>query len=116
MQIVCHRLGGQKDIIKSTKGSHIHQIPSQLNARGDSLHDIIIATQEDDELALLKHTIISGWPSTIRKVASKIQPYWMFRAELTVEDGIVLKDTHIVIPHKKHQATLNHIYKGHYRS
>ena len=50
-----------------------------------------IVTQEDDELALLKHTIMSGWPSTIREVPSKIQPYWTFREELTVEDGIVLK-------------------------
>ena len=30
-----------------------------------------------------------------------------------MEDGIVLKGTHIVIPSKKHQATLNLIHKGH---
>ena len=52
-----------------------------------------IATQEDDELALLKHTIIHGWPSTIREVPSKVQPYWTFREELTMEDGIILKGT-----------------------
>ena len=51
-------------------------------------------------------------PSTIRKVPNKIQPYWTFREELTVEDGIVLKGTHIVIPHKKCQATLNLIHEG----
>ena len=53
------RLGGQKDTIKIPK-LHIHQITSQLNARSDSLNDIRIATQEDDELALLKHTIMHG--------------------------------------------------------
>ena len=30
-----------------------------------------------------------------------------------MEDGIVLKGTPIVIPHKKHQAMLNLIHKGH---
>ena len=45
------RLGGQKDTIKLPK-LHIHQIRSQLNARSDSLNDMRIATQEDDELAL----------------------------------------------------------------
>ena len=30
-----------------------------------------------------------------------------------MEDGIVLKGTNIVIPHKKHQAMLNLIHKGH---
>ena len=33
--------------------------------------------------------------------------------ELTVEDGIILKGTHIVVLHKKCQATLQPIHKGH---
>ena len=32
---------------------------------------------------------------------------------MTVEDGIVLKGTHIVIPHKKHQAMLNLVHDRH---
>ena len=47
------------------------------------------------------------------EVPSEIQPYWTLGEELTVEDGIVLKGTHTVIPHKKCQATLNLIHKGH---
>ena len=105
-------LGLQKDTIKLPK-LHIHQITSQMNARSDSLNDIRIATQEDDELALLKHTIMHGWSSTIREVPSEIQPYWTFREELTVEDGIVLKSTQIVAPHKNHQATLQLMHEGH---
>ena len=69
--------------------------------------------QEDDELALLKHTITHGWPSTIREVPSEIQPYWTFREGLTIEDGIVLKGTHMVVPHKKCKATLKLIHEGH---
>ena len=106
------QLGGQKDTIKLPK-LHIHHIISQLYARNDSLQDIRLATQEDDELALLKHTILTGWPSTIREVLSEIQPYWTIREELTVEDGIVLTGTCIVIPHKKCQAMLNLIHEGH---
>ena len=62
------------------------------------------AKQEDDELALLKHTIIHGWPSTIREVPSEIQAYWTFKEELTVEDGIVLKGIQKVVPYKKCKA------------
>ena len=69
--------------------------------------------QEDDELVLLKHTITHGWPRTIRKVPSEIQAYWTFREELTIEDGIILKGTWIVEPHKKHEVTLKHIHEGH---
>ena len=92
---------------------HIHQITNQLHARSDSLQDLRIATQEDGDLAFLKHTIMTAWPSTIREVPSDIQTFWTFRDELIVEDGIILKGTGIVIPHKKHQATLNLIREGH---
>ena len=78
------QLGGQNDTIKLPK-LHIHQMTSQLSAISDSLNQMRIAMQEDDEPALLKHTIIHGWPSTIREVPSEIQPYWTFREELTIK-------------------------------
>ena len=31
----------------------------------------------------------------------------------TIEDGIILKGSQIVVPHKKHEATLKLIYEGH---
>ena len=93
---------------------HIHQIANQLSTRSDSLNQMRITSQEEDELALLKHTITHGWPSTIREVPSKIQLYWTFREELTVEDGIILKGTQIVIHHKKHQAILQLIHEEHF--
>ena len=52
--------------------------------------------QADDELDLLKHTIMQGWPSSIKQVSQVLQPYWTFREELTVEDGLILKGTRIV--------------------
>ena len=97
---------------QATKAAHSSDDKSTY-ARSDSLNDIRIATQEDYELALLKHTIIHRWPSTTREILSKFKPYWTFREELTVEDGIVLKGTHIVIPHKKCHATLQLIHEGH---
>ena len=72
-----------------------------------------MSTQVDDKLALLKHTIIQGWPSSIKQVPPVLQPYWTFREELTVEDGLILKGTRIVIPTKKHEAILKLIHEGH---
>ena len=105
-------LDGQKDTIKLPK-LHVHQITNQLSARSDSLNEMRIATQEDGEFALLNHTITHGWPSTIREVPSEIQPYWTFRDKLTIEDGIALKGTWIVVPHKKCDAILKLIDEGH---
>ena len=81
--------------------------------RSVSLQQIRIATQEDDELVLLKYTITQGWPNTIKDVPSILQSYWTFQEELTIEDGIILKGTRIVIPAKKCEAVLNLIHEGH---
>ena len=69
--------------------------------------------QENNALALLKHAITQCWPSTIKKVPNVLQPYWTFREELTVEEGLVLKGTRIVIPTKKCGAVLKLIHEGH---
>ena len=106
------QLGGQKDTIKLLK-LHAYQITDQLCIRSESLNQIRIATQEDNELALLKHTITHSWPSTIKQVPNVLQPYWTFREELMIEDGIVLKGIWIVIPTKKHEPILEWIHDRH---
>ena len=52
------RLGNQEDTIKLPK-LHVYQIFHQLPARSDSLQEIRQATQADDGLVLLKHTIMT---------------------------------------------------------
>ena len=69
--------------------------------------------QADDGLALLKHTIMQGWPSSIKQVPPVLQPYWTFKEEFTVEDGLILKGTRIVIPTKQQEAILKLIHGGH---
>ena len=104
--------GGQKDTIKLPK-LHWYQITHQLCARIDSLNQLRISMQEDVELSLLKHTIMQGWPSTIKEVPNVLQLYWTFREELTVENGLIWKGTRIVIPTKKWEAFLKLIHEGH---
>ena len=72
--IVPMLITSKNQIIKLPK-LHIHQITNKLSARSDSLNQMRIATQENEMLPLLKHTIIHGWPTTIREGPSKIQPY-----------------------------------------
>ena len=106
------RLGGQRGTIKLPK-LHLYQITSQLSARSDSLNQLRVALQEDDVLALLKHTITQGWPSSIKEVLSEFQPYWTFREELTIENGLILKGTRIMVPNKKCESILKPIHEGH---
>ena len=106
------RVGGLQDSIKLPKLS-IYQITSQLNARSDSLQQLCEASQVYDTLAIFKYTIQKGWPSTIKELSSEIQPYWIFKEELTIEDGLILKGTRIVVTSTKQVEILKCIHEGH---
>ena len=105
------RVGGLQDSIKLPK-LRIYQITSQLNARSDNLQQLHEASYADDTLAIVKYTIQKGWPSTIKELQSEIQPYWTFREELTIEDGLILKGTRIVVPSTKQAEILKLIHEG----
>ena len=85
-------MGDQKDSIKLPK-LQVYQITQQLPASSGSLHQLRLSTQADDELALLKCTIMQGWPKSIKQVLPELQPFWTFREGLTVRDGLILKGT-----------------------
>ena len=61
------RLGGQKDTIKLPK-LHFYQITNQLCTGSDSLIQLRVSTQADDELAFLKLTTMQGWLSSTKHV------------------------------------------------
>ena len=46
--------------------------------------------QEDDHLNILTAYMINGWPSTRTKI-KEAQPYWLFRDDTAVINGIVMK-------------------------
>ena len=40
-------------------------------------------------------------------------PFWNFRDELSVEDGLILKVQRIILPKSLHAAALEHIHYAH---
>ena len=69
--------------------------------------------QADDMFAILKIPSIKAGQAIQKKCQVKFKPFWTFREELTIEDGLILKGTRIVIPSKKQDAILKLIYEGH---
>ena len=47
------------------------------------------------------------------KLCADLRPYWSYRGELAVIDGIILKGRHIVIPNSLKQQVLNQLHTNH---
>ena len=64
-------------------------------------------------IALLKHTIQHGWPQSIAELPQELHPYWMFRDEITIEDGLLLKGEWLIIPGCDQPGILQQLHHGH---
>ena len=56
------------------------------------------ATLLDPVLQELGTVIMEGWPNDRRRVPDRLLPYFSYRDELTIQDGIIFRGERIVIP------------------
>ena len=75
--------------------------------------EMLQETNKDEELQSLKHYISTGWPAKRSQIPVSLHPYWNFRDELTVECGILMKNSKVLIPETLKQKYLKQIHQGH---
>ena len=75
--------------------------------------DVLQETNKDNELQALKNYISTGWPEKRSQIPVFLHPYWNFRDELTIESGILMKNSKVLIPESLKQKYLKQIHQGH---
>ena len=70
-------------------------------------------TKADPTLAELTDLILTGWPNSMQDIPEHLHPYWCFRDELTILDGLIMKGNRVVIPTSMRSATLNRLHDAH---
>ena len=53
------------------------------------------ATDKDAKLQALKNVISTGWPVKRSKLPQNLYTYWDYRDELTVESGVLMKNSKV---------------------
>ena len=69
--------------------------------------------QQALSLQQLKGIIITGWPDSRDELQADLKPYWSYRGELAVIDGIILKGKCIIIPNSLRKQVLNQLHTNH---
>ena len=70
-------------------------------------------TVKDRALIKLMDIIMTGWPENRQQTPSDVHPYWDYRDELAVYDGIVFRGDRVVIPQSMRPNMLSIIHQGH---
>ena len=78
-----------------------------------SMTELQQVLSQDDHLQKLKNIIIAGWPDSKDEIMAELKPYWSYRDELVVIDGIILKGRHIIIPNSLRQQVLKQLHMNH---
>ena len=101
-----HGTGTTTKDASSQRNIHFISTPIDLTAVKSS-------TAQDPIMNLLKHTIYNGWPPYRKQCPQEIWEFWNFRCDLTLEDGLVLKGSRIVVPTSMRNQVLQAIHLGH---
>ena len=91
----------------------IHKVGVFSNTDNTSMQSIQQDTQNDAELQTLLQYIMKGFPMMKDECHDAIKPYFNYREELTVVDGLVLNGQCIVITSKLRQSCLTRLYIAH---
>jgi transposase InsO family protein len=70
-------------------------------------------TMMDETLKKLQSVIITGWPDDKSNLSIDLHPYYQFRHELSVQDGLVMRGDRVVIPANMRKLMKEKLHASH---
>jgi transposase InsO family protein len=71
-------------------------------------------TSSDPVLRGLSQIIQEGWPDAIKELPKDMRPYWSYRDELGVANGVIFKGRQVLIPEVLRSDILEQLHHGHF--
>lgn len=71
------------------------------------------ATKKDEQFQILKQVISTGWPKMKGGLPVEVMPFWDYRDELAVYNGVIYRGEKVCIPADLRQETLKVIHNSH---
>ncbi|KAK3744210.1 hypothetical protein QZH41_003557 [Actinostola sp. cb2023] len=105
------RLSPEEEFPIKEMNVQIHEIYPQFSK--EMIDRIRESTSADQELIPLNKIVYECWPATIKQVPKLLKPYWSFRDEISIDDGIMTKGQRIMIPSALQNEILEKLYAVH---
>ena len=93
--------------------SYVHAMWYNQPFSDKKLESIRKATENDSEIQIVMRYTLEGWPRRRDDVLPEARPYHHVRDEFSVADGLLLRDTRLVIPRESRAEIMDRIHEGH---
>lgn len=77
------------------------------------MSEIVHATSNDETMKELKELTREGWPNTRADVPISARPYWNYRHEINLNDGLLFRGDKLLIPAKMRPSILRQVHNAH---
>ena len=67
----------------------------------------------DHILCALQRVVYSGWQDTIRDLPKDLRPYWSYRDDIGISDGVIFKGKQVIIPDAMRSDILHQLHAAH---
>ena len=91
---------------------YVDAVMDSIPATEERLESIRLSQDQDEALKLVKTYRISGWPEK-SSVDSIAKPYYSVASELTIERGLLMRGSRVVIPKALRPDMLSRLHEGH---
>ena len=92
---------------------NVHSFISNCLISESRLKQFKVETENDDTLRTLRLFVENGWPAHRKDLPIHVRPYYNYRQELTVIDGVILKGERIVVPSNLRKEMKQLLHSGH---
>ncbi|KAJ0023870.1 hypothetical protein NQD34_003769 [Periophthalmus magnuspinnatus] len=100
-----------KELMESTD-IYVDSIVTNLPVSSSYMQTLKEQLKLDSVCSRVMDMCTQGWPEHVKQ-EPLLKNYWTDRATLTVKDGLLLKDTRLVIPSAMRNQVLEKIHEGH---
>ena len=91
---------------------HVNQI-DYVNVSETTKKKLQDASKVDENLTQVMRVVQNGWPEEKAQVPPAAAPYFTFRDEITVQDGIVYKGQQVIVPKMLQSEMLKKVHSSH---
>lgn len=93
--------------------AQVHLVVTNLPVSDQKMSDLQASTASDPDMQQLISIIKDGWSDHRNSCPPSVKPFWNYRDELSVMEGLVFKEERIVIPVALRKDMLKRVHIGH---